>query len=312
MAALAFAGRLDIWHVYIVSALLGLADALFYPAYRAVVPELVEPGMLNTSNSLSELSGEISGLIGPALAGALVAWGGSTYALALNAGSFLFSGLCLLPVALARQERGIKSEGGGILADIRAGLQTVFESPWLWVTIGIAGISNLTYAGPMGVALPFLVQERFHGDVRVLGGFYTCMSVGALLAAAWLGARGNLRRRGLKLYGAWMCIGLLVASMAIPLPPVLLLAAAAGIGMANTLLGLAWVSSLQELVPPDKQGRVSSIDFLGSSLLEPVGFAVGGWALPVLGITWLFAIGGTLQALLIGMGLLHPQVRAVD
>ncbi len=109
-----------------------------------------------------------------------------------------------------------------------------------------------------------------------------------------------------------MCIGLLVVSMAVPLPAILLLAAAAGIGMANTVLGLAWTSSLQELVPGDKLGRVSSIDFLGSSLLEPIGLAVGGWALPVLGVTWLFALGGTLQTLLIGMGLLHPQVRAVD
>ncbi len=312
MAALAWMGRLEIWHVYSVSAVLGLADALFYPAYRAVVPELVEPEALNTSNSLNELSGEISGLIGPALAGVLVAWGGSTLSLALNAGSFVFSGLCLLPVALAKRPSAIGRGGVSMLADVQAGLRTVFGAPWLWVTIGIAGISNLTYAGPMGVALPFLVNQRFQGDVRILGGFYTCMSVGALLAAAWLGTRAKLRRRGLTLYGAWMCIGLLVVSMAVPLPAILLLAAAAGIGMANTVLGLAWTSSLQELVPADKLGRVSSIDFLGSSLLEPIGLAVGGWALPVLGVTWLFALGGTLQTLLIGMGLLHPQVRAVD
>ena len=84
------------------------------------------------------------------------------------------------------------------------------------------------------------------------------------------------------------------------------------IGGANTALSLIWVNTLQELIPRELQGRVSSVDYLGSSLLEPAGYAIGGWATQLLGPVLVFIIGGLLQIGLIGLGLLHPKVRNLD
>jgi hypothetical protein len=69
---------------------------------------------------------------------------------------------------------------------------------------------------------------------------------------------------------------------------------------------------LQERIPRELQGRVSSVDYLGSSLLAPVGYAVGGWATELLGPVLIFIVGGILQTGLIGLGLLHPKVRTLD
>jgi DHA3 family tetracycline resistance protein-like MFS transporter len=195
---------------------------------------------------------------------------------------------------------------------VRAGLGTVFGAPWLWITIAVAGISNITYAGPMGVALPFLIKNHLHAQVGVLGLFYTSMSLGAVLTAFWLGRTTRFRKRGLKLYGAWMLIGIMVVLIGLLNSIPGMLAAAFVIGGANTALGLIWVNTLQEQVPRELQGRVSSVDFLGSSLLAPVGYAVGGWATELLGPVLIFIVGGILQTGLIGLGLLHPKVRTLD
>ena len=164
----------------------------------------------------------------------------------------------------------------------------------------------------MDVALPFLIKDRLHGQVGVLGLFYTCMSVGALLAALWLGRYTHIRKRGLKMYGAWTLIGIMVVLIGLPISIPGVLAAAFVIGGANTALGLIWVNTLQEQVPRELQGRVSSVDFLGSSLLAPVGYAIGGWATAMLGPVLIFIVGGILQTGLIGLGLLHPKIRALD
>ena len=188
----------------------------------------------------------------------------------------------------------------------------VAGTPWLWITIAVAGISNLTYAGPMGVALPFLVRDVLQADVGVLGLFFSFSSVGAVLSALWLGRYKQIRRRGLKLYGVWMLIGAMVAVIGLAKVVPVLLAAGFVIGCSNTLLGLIWVNILQERVPRELLGRVSSVDYLGSSLLEPAGYALGGWAVGLLGPALVLVTGGALQAALIALGLLHPGVRKLD
>jgi hypothetical protein len=75
---------------------------------------------------------------------------------------------------------------------------------------------------------------------------------------------------------------------------------------------LIWVNAIQEKVPRELQGRVYSIDYLGSSLLGPVGYLIGGWVTPLAGPALVFVLGGVLQTGLIGLGLLHPKVRHLD
>ena len=312
VAALAFVNLLQVWHIYIISLIFGTVDAFFDPAYRAALPEIVADDHLPSANSLTSLSGEISGIIGPAMGAGMVALGGTPAAFALDALSFFISVACLLPILRLSGSPRADGPAGSILREVRAGLGTVFGTPWLWVTIAVAGISNLTYAGPMGVALPFLIKNNLHAQVGVLGLFYTSMSLGAVLTAFWLGRYTHIRKRGLKLYGVWMLIGIMVVCIGLPISVPGVLAAAFVMGGANTALGLIWINTLQEQIPRELQGRVSSVDFLGSSLLAPVGYVVGGWATVLLGPALVFIVGGILQTGLIGLGLLHPKVRALD
>jgi MFS family permease len=308
---LSITNSLQIWHVYVVSFAFGVVDAFFSPAYRAVVPELAAPDLLPSANSLTTLSQQATGILGPSLGAVIVAVGGSSVAFGLDALSFLVSAVCLILL----QKPGIRPEGGqsrkSILGEAREGLGYVAGTPWLGITIGIAGLSNLTYF-PAMVALPFLVRHELHASVGLLGLYYSASALGAMLGAAWMGRYTLIRRRGLTLYLAWMLSGLALSVIGLILSPFVFLLAATTMGGANAVMTLIWVNTIQEQVPANLQGRVYSIDYLGSSLLGPAGYLLGGWVTPLLGPALVFAIGGTLQTGLIGLGLLHPSVRRLD
>lgn len=127
VAALAFAGRLEIWHVYLASAVFGTVDAVFQPAYVASVPALTPRELLGSANALTSLSRQLTGTAGPALGAAIVALGGTPLAFALDAASFLISAACLLPIQAPPQAPPPASSN--IARDLREGLAAVLAQP---------------------------------------------------------------------------------------------------------------------------------------------------------------------------------------
>ena len=75
VALLAWNGSLELWHVLVMSAVFGLADALSYPAHTAVIADLLPPDALASANSLRSISAQVGGIVGPALGGVIVAGG---------------------------------------------------------------------------------------------------------------------------------------------------------------------------------------------------------------------------------------------
>lgn len=310
-AFLALTNTLALWQVYLVSAAFGVVGAFFDPAYRAVMPELATTALLPSANSLTSLSREATSIIAPSLGAVVVALGGSSVAFAIDALSFLLSSVCLA-LLLTQATRPKHREGSpGIVGEAREGLRYVVSVPWLWITIAIAGLSNLMYF-PAMVALPFLVKHDLHATVDLLGLYYSALALGAVLGASWMGRLTSIRRRGPNLYIAWMLSGIALAVIGLILTSSVFLVAAMVIGGTNAVMSLIWVNAIQEKVPRDLQGRVYSIDSLGSSLLGPAGYLVGGWVTPLFGPALVFLIGGALQTVMIGSGLLHPGVRHLD
>ena len=310
VALLAFAQSLEIWHVYLASMVFGFVDAFFQPAYTAIVPEIVPSEGLPSANSLTNLSGRVTGIVGPALGATLVALGGTPAAFALDALSFFISALCLIPlvglsVAASRAQ-------ASVLRDVREGMTTVLGSPWLWLTIAIFALANIVLDGPTAVALPFLVKDVLHADVGTLGLLYSTSSLGAIVGALWWGRFARIRRRGLLTYGAGIVSGLAIMVCGCPISIVGVVLAMFIEGVCVATFGLIWMNTLQELVPHDRLGRVSSIDMLGSYVLLPIGYGLTGWVTDQIGAAMMFALGGAMGAGLIALGLLHPQVRGLD
>ncbi len=309
---LAFSNTLEIWHIYVVSILFGFVSAFFQPAYIAIIPDVVPSEGRPSANSLTALSGQLTGIAGPAIGAAIVAIGGTASAFALDAISFFISGLCLLPIlrlSLANTEPRVHTHP---LDDFREGWRTLISMPWLWITISIAAFGNLTQSGPYQVGLPFLVKTNLGNDVRILGWLFSAASIGSVVAALWLGRATKLRHRGLISYIGLAIWGLALLILGLPLGLPFLLATNFVMMASLNVFNLIWTNTLQEMVPPDMLGRISSIDFLGSFVLLPVGYGLAGWAIDLLGAPPVFIIGGALTALLALLSLLHPAIRNLD
>jgi hypothetical protein len=200
----------------------------------------------------------------------------------------------------------------GALRELREGLSTVLRSPWLWISIAVAGVSNVTLSGPLEAALPQLVRKGLGAGVGVYALLNALLATGSAVGAIGLGQAVKVRRRGVLLFGAWMVAAAALAVMGLPV-------GVAGVGLATfvcgaglAILNLVWANTLQEMVPQRLLGRVASVDALGSYALLPVGYGLAGLAADHLGAATVFVAGGAASVVVISLGLLHPSVRDLD
>ena len=311
VALLAHADRLEVWHIYAASIVFGLAEAFFYPAYSASVPQTVPPESLPSANSLTNLSWQLSGIVGPSLGAIIVATGGTGTAFALDSLSFLIAAACLFPLRRVHPPAAT-ARPASPLADLREGLATVLAAPFLWVSILVFAFINVTDAGPRNIALPFLIHDHLGLDVGALGLVASAFSLGSVGGAVVLGRMRRIRRRGPLAYGGIALGGLMILCYGLAPSLPFLVGAAFVYGVAFSIAGLIWTNTLQSMVPPEKLGRVSSIDALGSFVLMPAGFALAGWLTDAIGPAQVFLLGGASTVGLALLGFLHPAIRKLD
>jgi len=160
--------------------------------------------------------------------------------------------------------------------------------------------------------MPFLIKDDLGADVTLLGFFGSAFSIGYVLSALWLGQYKHLRHRGLLGYLSVIVNGFLLLLFGLKSPIPILVMAMFIYGVCFNVFALVWTSTLQEMVPNDKLGRVYAFDSLGSWVLLPVGFALAGWATDAVGAPIVFIIGGCGTILMALIGLSHPAVRNMD
>jgi MFS family permease len=308
--------RLEIWMVYAGSLVFSFADAFFMPAYTALVPQITPQEDWPSANSLSSLSIQLSRVVGPAIGGLLVSLGGTAMAFGINAASFFLSGLLLIPVlssTLAPEPAGTDSpQPVSVIADIREGWKIIFARPILWITILMAAFTNIFLSGPFSVGMPFLVKDFLGGNEKTLGLILGIFPIGYIAASLILGNFKRFRRRGPILFVTTILAGLGLGLFGLRVPFWVLALAAIINGAALETFGLIWTNLLQELVPIEKLGRVSSIDMLGSFVLMPVGFALTGLCIEWIGPAPTFLLGGLLTVVSGTLPLLLPQIRQTD
>ena len=135
IAFLVFQSWLQLWELFVLSALFGGVEAFFYPAYTALVPDLVSSEMLPSANSLRSISLKVAQIVGAGMGTAIILWGGTSLAFALDGISFLISAACLLALPRVPALRQPAEKEESALQDINAGIRAVLDSPWLWVTL---------------------------------------------------------------------------------------------------------------------------------------------------------------------------------
>ena len=335
IALLGWFHLLQFWHLVALSLFFGVVSGFFSPAYRALPPQLVKTEDLTSANALTGLSGQLNDLIGPVIGAGLVSLVGPASAFAFDGLTFVFSALCLfalrlpaLPIAssLQNEPAGTTLVAAGeqdlassprrgareIVQDMREGLGYVSRSTWIWVTILVAALLNLGISAPLFVVMPKLVHDVYGQGVWLLGAIHAAGGIGSLVAILLAGYLNRLRRRGITMYLMMIGISMAFILFGLPFPhavePVIACLAMVVVNFGLAVYQILWLTVMQEIVPDDKLGRVSSIDQLGGYGLWPVGFALAGVIADYISPSWVFIGAGIVNVGLYSIGL---SVRAV-
>jgi MFS family permease len=297
---------LRLWHLIVMAALFGTGDAFFFPTSTAIVPELLPQPLLLSGNALnqsSHLFGEQ--LLGPAIGGVLVASIGTSWAFGADAISFALSAACLIAI---RPRAARAMERGSIRADIAEGYRYTRRHRWLWVTIVAAGIGNFVAFAPLNALVPLLITRNLHAGARGLGLVFAAAGIGGLLAMVLSARHGRPRRIISVMWGAWCLAGLFVAALGLAhgLWSAALFYGIAGFGLS--LGNVLWNALLQADVPGEVLGRVSSLDWMISLALYPLGLAIAAPVAGAIGVSKTLFAAGLIGAANV-LCLLIPGVR---
>jgi MFS family permease len=288
LGALTVAGVVQFWHVCLLAVLLGLSNAFENPARQAFVLEMV--GLENVRNavSLNSVIAAAARIVGPAVAGVLIAVVGTGVCFLVNAVTF-----AAVIYALASMDVRTLSSAtpqGRAPRQLTEGLRYVAGNPSLAVPVTMmAVIGMLTYE--FQVVLPIMARDVFHGEATVYGVMTAAMGAGALVGGLVIaGRRGRTGLRPMCFHATTFGVAVLAAAAAPGLTVMVI---------ALTLVGAASVafmaianSTLQLASTPAMRGRVMALfamAFLGTT---PIGGPIAGWVGENVGGRWAMAMQG--------------------
>jgi MFS family permease len=296
LAALVLSGNAELWHLYVLAGIFGVVDAFFYPALSTIVPMLVPHRQLAPANALVQGAQQIMGLVGPALAGLMIALVNTGPAFAIDAASFGVAAVALLLIAGGRRHTGSAAAGGrpSVLSSIGGGVRAAWADPAVRSIVLLTASFNFAFTGPISVGLAFLADNRFDGGSAAFGLLFSAFGGGAVLGAIAAGSLPRVPRLGsiLMVVAFALGIGLALIGLAPTLPVALAI-----IGVMGVLIGfinvqaIAW---LQSRIPEALRGRVMSLVTLGSVGLAPVSLAIAGALVDLGAVTLVFVAGGAI------------------
>jgi MFS family permease len=274
LAVLTLTGTINIWHIVALSLSLGFINAFDMPARQAFVVEMVEKRSdMANAIALNSAMVNASRLIGPAVAGILVALVGEGYCFLINSISFMAVIVALLAMKIKKFHP--VSSGKNVLHEVKDGFRYAFGSTpirWLLILLGIVSIAGMPYA----VLMPIFAKDILKGSSYTLGFLMASSGVGALIGGIYLAARktvlglGKILAAAAAIFGA----GLIFFGISKILWISLAMMIFTGFGM---LINIAAVNTiLQTITEDDKRGRVMSFYTMAFIGLTPIGNLLAG------------------------------------
>ncbi len=272
LAALLITGNAELWHLLALQALYGGAEAFWRPASTGLMPSIVSAGLLQQANAIMAVTVNSAYIVGPAVAGVLVATLGAGTAIAVDAATFAASTASLFLLRVPGSvEQAVRLS---FLADLREGWREFASRTWLWVTVAVASLYLLAVTAPLMVLGP-VVADRSLGGAGAWGAIAAAIGLGTLAGSA-LSARVRPARPILAVAVLLSGPALTALALALTLPTPVIAALGFIAGATEGFLEVVWITALQQRVPRESLSRVSAYDTLGSFVFMPVGFALAG------------------------------------
>lgn len=275
--------KLNVVHIYGLTASLGIVSTFSRPTIRGIIPQLVERRQLVKANSLRAISRQVSQMLAPVAGGFLISAVGLFIVYGINAFTFLFSALFISTIHLYHKTKAVDEtpiEKQSYWKDLKDGFKTVQTTNWLLIGILVSSVNNIFVASFDVIALPIYIKDNFSSSgitgAEAYGFTLSAMAIGALMSALWIGRKEELPARGILYYSLIGSTGLAILFLTLTDSMIVTLFFASVIGFLITTFVIVWESLLQDLVENDKLGRITSLDMFGGMVLLPVGYWIFG------------------------------------
>ncbi len=310
LGALVLLGHAQLWHVYLFALALGVVSAIDAPARQTFVAQLVPPANLPNAVGLNSASFNAARLIGPGVAGLLIAWIGTGWVFWINALSFAGTILALTTMRvreLRPMPSVVRSKG-----QIREGLRYVRGRPdilVIMVVIGVVSAFGLNFQMTSAL-MARTVFDKGAGQYGVLG---SVLAIGSLAGALIAARREHPRLR--LVVGAAAAFGVAACLLAVMPTYATYALMTIPVGLASLTMMTAANATIQISTEPAMRGRVMALYMMVFAGATPFGSPVVGWIGEEFGARWAVGIGG-ITAILVSLGAmvwawrrLRPQVR---
>jgi predicted MFS family arabinose efflux permease len=307
LGLLAWRGHARYWHVAVVAVLWGILTAIDQPARQSMVMELVGRRHVQSAVGLNSVSFNGARILGPALAGVLIARVGLSPGFLLNAIAFAFS-IAMLATIPGRRPMP-RADAGTFVGDMLEGLAYGLRTPAVRFLLVLQIILSFCVFN-FSVYVPLLARHVLGMGAEGFGLLMTCLGVGALAAGLSLGGMGALPRSLIAGALAVACGGL----VGLGFTRVLWLAALllAITGFSGTIVMAGCNTSLQLGAPDALRGRVMSLYTLLSGGIFPLGAFWVGFVSEHWGVSRAFLVNGAIGLAAVGALLLWQRLRAAD
>jgi MFS family permease len=300
------AHELPLWAIGLLVFLMGLGDSFGAPAGSAIVPSLLPDHLLPAGNVAKGIVGKVGNIVGPGLGGLAIVSIGADWTFGIIGVSFLLATSLIFTIhEPPRQE--ILEDKPTFLFELKEGFKLVWEIKWIAASIAMASFQLMIIVAAETVLLPVISRREFGTDT-VFALSAAAFSLGGALSAV-AAIKFKTKKPGLVAISLWGVFAMAPLVLAFPInEPIVVI----GYFIAGLSIGgweAYWITAVQREVPQDMQGRVFSIDMVGSGGLMPIGMALVGPAVVLMGERTFLLSAIVIHILICYLVLLVPGVK---
>jgi MFS family permease len=268
---LTFQDRVELWQIYLLTAIQAIAIAFDAPARHSLVPNLVPARDLSNAFSMTSIGYQTGSILGPALSGLVIAYWGQGYTYLINAITYFSVILALVLIGPIPQQFDPTKPARVSLSAIREGIRFILDTPIILSSMLLDFFA--TFFSGANTLMPIFARDILHVGAVGYGWLSAAQSIGAVLAALVISQVEQLRRQGVLLLGAVVAYGFATISFGLVRTFPLAMLALMFIGASDSV-SMIIRNTIRQLQTPDYiRGRMVSINqifFLGGPQLGEV------------------------------------------
>ncbi len=307
LATLFIVSTPSLYTVMALASVLGIGQAFSSPALSGLMPQLTSSSNLHQANAIKASASSAGQLIGPALAGVVIAAASPGWALYIDGASYAISALCIVLLRIPQTKPRMNES---MLVQLRHGWREFSSRSWLLIIVVQFGLFRMMVYGPFMV-LGSVLANRYLGGSSSWALILSAQGAGSIVGGLVMQRLRPNHPLKVAILATFAFAGP-VTCMAMGATTTVITAASAISGFAIAVFVTLWESTIQREIPIEVLSRVAAYDWLGSYALTPVGYIVGALLAARIGIRGTLIVSATWAVLSSAVVLSIPTIRRLQ